>query len=390
MNYQLLTDIVTEFYGYNNVPVWIIDNDIAFTTLDGAIVSDEAREFLREFPKDKISVNSLNELEYYISMPCRFAETSVNSVLVVGSYCIHPINANYRGRLAAACLIRREKLREYLLSTPPIDKTKLLSYANLLARLTDNPPISSLPTVDGAHSLKRLLDRDLTEFNFTNAENEILPYSPESERRLLDMVKAGDVDSLCKVNTSYYSDKAEFEVKYLYKIIALITLATRAAIEAGADTVDAYGLSDLYLKQLELAKTDKQVSQIAKDVLPHFAELVNKSNGKTEKEFSRHLSKAEKYIKTHLHFPLSLQQVAEAVGINDKYLSRLFVKCKGEKFSHYVNRRRVNEAKELLVNTDLKLTDIAYSLAFVSESYFIKVFNDIVGTTPQKYRDRFR
>lgn len=388
MNYQLLTDIVTEFYGYNNVPVWIIDNDIAFTTLDGAIVSDEAREFLREFPKDKISVNSLNELEYYISMPCSFAENS--AVLVVGSYCIHPINANYRGRLAAACLIKREKLREYLLSTPPIDKTKLLSYANLLARLTDNPPISSLPTVDGAHSLKRLLDRDLTEFNFTNAENEILPYSPESERRLLDMVKAGDVDGLCKVNTSYYSDKAEFEVKYLYKIIALITLATRAAIEAGADTVDAYGLSDLYLKQLELAKTDKQVSQIAKDVLPHFAELVNKSNGKTEKEFSRHLSKAEKYIKTHLHFPLSLQQVAEAVGINDKYLSRLFVKCKGEKFSHYVNRRRVNEAKELLVNTDLKLTDIAYSLAFVSESYFIKVFSDIVGTTPQKYRDRFR
>ena len=44
----------------------------------------------------------------------------------------------------------------------------------------------------------------------------------------------------------------------------------------------------------------------------------------------------------------------------------------------------------MLSRTDKKLVDIAYSLAFASESYFIKVFSDITGMTPREYRDRHR
>lgn len=387
MDYQLFVETVKQFNGYNAVPVWIADSErILFSTLDEEALSDEAHSVLREFPDDKIRAHTFNELEYFISMPCPYF---ANSVLVIGNYCIHPINAGYKGNLVTASIIKHEKLREYILSTPPIDKNELLRYANLLARLTENETLESLYG-EFTHSLKRLLDRNLTEFVFTNAENEIFPYSPESERRILDMIKSGDVEGVRKINTSFFSDKSGYEVKYLFKIVALITLATRAAIEAGAETIDAYGLSDLYLEQLAPAKTDNQISQIAKDVLPHFAELVNKRREIVEKDFSPHLAKAEKYIKTHLHYPLSLQKVASAIGINDKYLSRLFVKCKGEKFSHYVNRLRVYEAKELLINTDLKLADITYSLAFVSESYFIKVFDQICGTTPQKYRNKYK
>lgn len=388
MDYALFINIIQQFYRYNAVSVWIVDDhEIKFSTLEASLISDEALAFLKDFPKSKESVQSFNNIEYFISMPCPFFP---NATLIAGSYCIHPINAGYHGKLALALLIRHNKLREYILSTPPIDRARLLDYVNLLARLSSNKPITEEMLGKSDHTLKRQLDHDLTEYVFTTAENQIFPYSPESERRILDMIKAGDVEGVRKINTSYFSDKAAFEIKYLYKIIALITLATRAAIEAGADTIDAYGLSDLYLDQLALVKTDTQISQIVKDVLPHFAELVNKRNEKITKDFSPHISKAEKYIKTNLHFPLSLKKVADSIGINEKYLSRLFIRCKGEKFSHYVNRQRINEAKELLIHTDFKLMDIAYSLAFVSESYFIKIFCEICGTTPLKFRNRYR
>ena len=157
----------------------------------------------------------------------------------------------------------------------------------------------------------------------------------------------------------------------------------------GVSAERAYGLSDLYLAKLGRAETDRQIADIAKNVLPHFGRLIAQFKTQDE-EFSPHLAAAEKYIEQHLHFPLSLGDVARNIGVSEKYLSRLFAVKKKEKFTHFVSRLRVEEAKTLLARTDKKLVDIAYSLAFASESYFIKVFSDITGMTPREYRDRHR
>lgn len=389
MEYELFLDLIRQFYEYNAVPVWIVDkNEIVFSALNREIVSQNAFSFLKEFSQGRVCVRVFNDIEYFASMPCPIA--GEDCTLIAGSYCAHPVNVGFRGRLAAESLIEREKLREYLLSTSPVNKEDFIKYASLLARLTGNEAITADMAEKSQLTLKRELDKKLTELIFTVREKELSPYSPESERRILDMVKAGDVDGAKKINTSFFSDKPGLKISYLYKIVALITLATRAVIEVGVESIDAYGLSDLYLAQLARAKSNKQIAEIAKDVLPHFAELADKRKTDAEKNFSPHLAKAEKYIKTHLHFSLSLKEVADYVGVNDKYLSRLFVTCKNEKFSHYVNRQRINEAKDLLINTDYKLIDIAYSLAFVSESYFIKIFEEICGTTPQKFRNRYK
>ena len=55
-------------------------------------------------------------------------------------------------------------------------------------------------------------------------------------------------------------------------------------------------------------------------------------------------------------------------------------------FREQLNRIRIEESKQLLLNTDYSLADIALAMGFVDQSYFCKVFKRIVGLTPGKFR----
>ena len=105
------------------------------------------------------------------------------------------------------------------------------------------------------------------------------------------------------------------------------------------------------------------------------------------KKYSPKIQRCIRYIRAHLHYPVSLEEVSEYLGVNPKYLSRNFFSETGLKFSDFIRRERVKEACVLLSTSDMPYIDIANSLAFSSQSYFIKVFSEIMGVTPRKYRE---
>ena len=74
------------------------------------------------------------------------------------------------------------------------------------------------------------------------------------------------------------------------------------------------------------------------------------------------------------------------MGLSPNYLSKLFQESVGVGFREQLNRIRIEESKQLLLNTDYSLADIALAMGFVDQSYFCKVFKRIVGLTPGKFR----
>lgn len=390
MEKEIILDVLKQFNFYNGIPFFLMsENELKYSSLSDKILQEGITDFFCIFNKDKVEVRKFNKIEYFASIP--FNHDNITEHIIIGAcYTAHPINIGFKGRLALERLVKHEHIAEILVNISTLSESDFLNYVNTISRLLGNVSVDDSSIISGS-LLQSELDKQLAEYIFETRENELNPYLPESERKVMDMVKAGMVEEVKKFRASRTLNSTGLEVKYLFKIVALVTVATRAALESGVDKVEAYGLSDLYLAMLSNATNDKLVSDIANNVLPHFAELVRKNlEGDKETGNSYHLIIAENYIRTHLHFPLTLSSVAENVGISAKYLSRLFVLYKKEKFTKYVNRLRVNEAKELLVNTNRKLVDIAYSLAFVSESYFIKVFESICGLTPQKYRNKYK
>lgn len=390
MDKALFFDILKEFSRLNGIPAHVISDDkVIFTTLSEGMLQDGIIEFAETLNKEGVDIRIYNDIEYFAKISAQFNKRNV-SIILGAAFRSHPLSIGYNGTLVSEMLIGREKMKRFLLTLPTVREEQFVGYVDLISRAVGGGFVTADMIEKRENPFRKQLEGKLTKYVFETRENEFNPYSPEAERKILDMVTSGDVEGCKRIDVSLKLNVSGMEVKYLFKIVALITLATRAVTESGVDSVQAYGLSDLYLTRLGNAQTDKQVEEIARSVLPQFAELAKKAGLQKDDEYSHHLIKATGYIKTHLHFPLSLTNVAEYCGISEKYLSRLFVKYKKEKFTSYVNRQRVLEAKELLVNTDMKLIDIAYSLSFVSESYFINVFEKNTGMTPQKYRNRYK
>lgn len=83
---------------------------------------------------------------------------------------------------------------------------------------------------------------------------------------------------------------------------------------------------------------------------------------------------------------LSLESVADEMGLNSSYLSRVFKKERGENFSEYLIRVRIARAQELLGGTELKTYAIAAEVGFGDAHYFSQVFKKKCGMTPAEYR----
>lgn len=99
------------------------------------------------------------------------------------------------------------------------------------------------------------------------------------------------------------------------------------------------------------------------------------------------IKKAKDYIDKKFKSDLTLLAVAQAVGSNPSYLSRLFTQTQGQTMSEYIARLKTNEAKRLLKNTSLTVSKISSRLGFRSANYFIRFFKKHVGVPPLVWRE---
>ncbi len=98
------------------------------------------------------------------------------------------------------------------------------------------------------------------------------------------------------------------------------------------------------------------------------------------------ISRARQFIHENQTEDLSLGQVARAVNTSVFYFCKMFHKSTGLNFTGYVSRIRVEKAKNLLLNRNLRVSEIAYEVGFQSLTHFNRVFKKIMGQSPTAYR----
>ena len=84
---------------------------------------------------------------------------------------------------------------------------------------------------------------------------------------------------------------------------------------------------------------------------------------------------------------LGVGDVAEALGLSKNYFGQLFKSETGSTVSEYLNLLRIDQAKKLLRQTNLKIYEIAYKTGFSDHFYFSIVFKKLVGISPKEYRE---
>jgi AraC-like DNA-binding protein/ligand-binding sensor protein len=100
------------------------------------------------------------------------------------------------------------------------------------------------------------------------------------------------------------------------------------------------------------------------------------------------IHRAREFIQQHLGEPLDLKQVAHSANLSSCYFCRKFRESTGMTFTSYVARTRVEAAKELLANPQIRVSEIAFEVGFQSLTHFNRVFKEIAGLSPTAYRGK--
>lgn len=100
------------------------------------------------------------------------------------------------------------------------------------------------------------------------------------------------------------------------------------------------------------------------------------------------IARAKQFIAEHQTDELSLEQVASAVHTSKFYFCKMFKKATGINFTDYLSRVRTERAKNLLLNPNLRVSEIAYEVGFQSLTHFNRVFKRILGRSPTDYREQ--
>lgn len=173
--------------------------------------------------------------------------------------------------------------------------------------------------------------------------------------------------------------------QYEYMVVTSTCLASRAAIRGGVNAYEAYMLSEVFLQRISKCTNVMELLYIHMEIANEFSRKVREAQ---EERRADCVEQCKDYIARHRTKKFSLAGVAEAVGRNPNYLSRIFSEQTGMTMQEYALDLRLDAAANILRYSNESIGDIAEYLSFPSQSYFGERFKKKYGMTPATFRKR--
>ena len=238
-------------------------------------------------------------------------------------------------------------------------------------------------------SVNRRIEESLARLAFEHREDRTRHHTYDEDLYQYELLRRGDPRAL-EVGKKMFEGPTTGSLSddplknYQYLFVASITLACRFCIEGGMPSEMAFNLSDLYIRQMDRCRSVQEVFALHATM---FRDYANRMQAVNRREiYSRQVHLCLDYIEHHLQEPLTVEILAEALGLSPTYLSTLFKKETGVAVSEYIRRQRIDTAKTLLQYTEFSCLEIAEYLCFSSDSHFSRIFRQYTGMTPTAFR----
>lgn len=327
-------------------------------------------------------------------LACSFQD-NIDHWLVLGPVCLLPLSQKSQEDYA-----RQHDLPATSLHLPCIDLKAFSSAVSMLyCQFTGRMVAETELVLYSAEQKPPQVSHGerLQPYQLKNIDMELHRLSYLEEQEIMSRITRGEVDSIKRsysladlsLVTTAVGKLVDQPLKNLeYMFCSSITLATRAAITGGLSDEEAYSIADVLLQELALCKDAKSMIRVQMECMYTFASCV-----KQAKEQACHINyveQAKQYLQKHINKSFSLDELCSTVGINKSYLCRKFKEAEGVTIIHYLQGLRVDAAKNMLRYSNQDLSSIAVYLCFPSQSRFGEIFKQFTGTTPKKYREKYR
>lgn len=224
-------------------------------------------------------------------------------------------------------------------------------------------------------------------------ENEInIPY--DQHKNLVDQIRLGKTDKALRIVESYFSIlKAHSEAKLetVQKICinlckgifsSVQTTASGLGLEESNSSYDAIDFN----QQKENILNAQSIQQLADCVAVYVTDCSDFMTSVNDRKKSSRFDELKSWIDNNFMKDIALSDAASMLGINSSYVTRLLKENTGDTFIAYVNKKRIELAKELLRTTQLSGNEIAVKVGYRYPQNFIRNFQKYTGMTPGNYR----
>lgn len=345
------------------------------------ILSEELRELLKNrIMNQKTPVIYQDENKVIF---CGMRE-KMTKMLLLGPICIEDMSYVEIHRYCKAYQIENEQCPPKLKLQNLLALLELLSYIKIEEKYEDEEILDANGLIEKQEIGLEADVRIDTE--------DIYHHTYQEEVKTMDYIREGNLEEVVgavELLASTAGKLSENEIRNERNLgICSITLVTRAAIEGGAAPAKAYKLSDLYINKIDQCKRMTEIFEYRKRSLYDFAKLVVEEREKRAN--SRYTEQCKEYIRKYYHQKICIPDIAEALGVSESHLSRIFKKETGESIQKYSMHMRIERAENLLKYSEASLTEISEYLCFSSQSHFGKVFKVYKNMTPKQYRDYYK
>ncbi|MGL1891314.1 MAG: AraC family transcriptional regulator [Spirochaetaceae bacterium] len=214
-------------------------------------------------------------------------------------------------------------------------------------------------------------------------------YSIEKEKELLRLISKGDKKGAQKLLNEilgelFFNTGQNFDIMKS-RILELVVLLSRAAMDGGANVEQIFGLNFNYLKEINQFKNIETLCNWLTKIMVRFIDFVFDLD---KVKHADAIYKSIQYLFEHYTEKVTLEDVASHVYLSPAYFSKIFKEEMNISFKNYLNTLRIDKSKSLLESSDIQLIDIAGLVGYEDQSYFSKVFKKLSGISPGKFRDR--
>ncbi|MBN2655995.1 MAG: response regulator [Spirochaetales bacterium] len=128
---------------------------------------------------------------------------------------------------------------------------------------------------------------------------------------------------------------------------------------------------------------DQLLEYLKEETIKHF------EKAEKDRQGNQKIRQIKQFIEENLNNPdLSVQAICNTIYLSSEYMSRFFKQQTGESPSQFISSRRIEKAKELLRDPEMKIYEITDSVGLRDSNYFTRIFKKHTGMTPREYRNR--
>ncbi|MHB8129215.1 MAG: helix-turn-helix domain-containing protein [Mobilitalea sp.] len=214
-------------------------------------------------------------------------------------------------------------------------------------------------------------------------------HSYELEQQIINSIIKGDIDAAMKhaqkvENISYKDILAPQPLRAQKNLaISLVAVVSRATIEHGAEAEAIFFLSDYFLNEIEQASNNKDLERIIYQMITEYCTASKEAHTEIHSAF---IQRCLHIIHSRTYERCTVEEIACSLNLSPDYISVLFKKEMGCGMYSYIQKIKMEEAKNQLENSDYSICEIGEMLGFCNGAYFSNVFKKLTGFCPKTYR----